>query len=73
MTLADVAKANNIGEPFLRTKLGINYKIGKTYSVTKMGKLYNFSIDDLKKIIEDQKNRYLVKDEKKKSNVKKKK
>jgi len=56
-TLTQIAKANNIGEPFLRTKLGVPDKIGKSYTITKLAKHFKFSIDDLRKIIEDQKNK----------------
>ena len=56
MTLAQVAKLNNIGEPYLRTKLGIPKNIGKSYTVAKMAKQFKFTIDDLRKIIEDRKN-----------------
>ncbi len=57
MTLSQVAKANNIGEPYLRTELGIRNHIGKNYTVMQMSKRFKFSIDDLRKIIEDRKNK----------------
>lgn len=56
MTLFEIAKANNIGEPYLRTKLGIPKKIGSKYDIVTMSKRFKFSIDDLRKIIEDEKN-----------------
>ncbi len=56
MTLAEVAKANKIGEPYLRTKLGIKKGVGNTYTVVRMGKLFDFTINDLKTVIEEQKN-----------------
>lgn len=56
MTLTQVAKLNNIGEPYLRSKLGIPKNIGKSYTVAKMAKQFKFSIDDLREIIEDRKN-----------------
>ncbi|MBC8321580.1 MAG: hypothetical protein H8E34_12750 [Bacteroidetes bacterium] len=56
LTLAQIAKLNNIGEPYLRTKLGIRQNIGNKYSISYMAKRFNFTIDDLKKIIEDAKN-----------------
>ena len=56
MTLTQVAKLNNIGEPYLRTKLGIRRNVGKSYTIAKMAKLFNFTIDDLRQIIEDRKN-----------------
>jgi len=57
MTLAQVAKTNNIGEPYLRTKLGIRSNVGNSYTVAKMAKQFKFSLDDLRKIIEDRKNK----------------
>lgn len=57
MTLLQVAKANNIGEPYLRTKLGIRPYIGKKYTVTEMAQRFNFTLDDLRKVIEDRKNK----------------
>ena len=62
MTLMEVAKANNIGEPFLRSKLNIPKKIGKKYDVATMAKRFKFDLEDLKKIIEDQKNKQLKRD-----------
>ena len=59
MTLMEVAKANNIGEPFLRSKLNIPKKIGKKYDVATMAKRFKFDLEDLKKITEDQKNKQL--------------
>ncbi len=56
MTLTQVAKLNNIGEPYLRSKLGIPKNIGKSYTVAKMAKQFKFSLNDLRKIIEDRKN-----------------
>jgi hypothetical protein len=56
MTLFEVAKANNIGEPYLRTKLGIPKRIGTKYDVATMAKRFKFTLDDLRKIIEDAKN-----------------
>ena len=57
MTLTQVAKANNIGEPYLRTELGVRHNIGKNYTIAQMAKRFKFSIDDLRKIIEDRKNK----------------
>ena len=56
MTLFEVAKANNIGEPYLRTKLGIPKRIGTKYDIATMSKRFKFTLDDLRKIIEDAKN-----------------
>lgn len=56
MTLFEVAKANNIGEPYLRTKLGIPKRIGTKYDLATMSKRFKFTLDDLRKIIEDAKN-----------------
>lgn len=57
MTLTQVAIANNIGEPYLRTVLGIRKNVGNKYTIVEMTKRFNFTIDDLKKIIEDRKNK----------------
>ena len=57
MTLLQVAKANNIGEPYLRTKLGIRPHIGKKYTVAEMAQRFNFTLDDLRRVIEDRKNK----------------
>ncbi len=57
MTLLQVAKANNIGEPYLRTKLDIPKYVGKNYTIAEMAQRFNFTIRDLKKIIEDRKNK----------------
>ncbi|MFK5856631.1 MAG: hypothetical protein QM503_10905 [Bacteroidota bacterium] len=57
MTLAQVAKANNIGEPYLRTELGIRRNVGNSYTVVEMAKRFKFSLDDLRKVIEDRKNK----------------
>ncbi len=65
MTLMEVAKLNNIGEPYLRTELGIPPKIGKKYTVAEMSRRFHFSIDDLKKVIEDRKNYQKTKNNKK--------
>ncbi len=59
MTLMEVAKANDIGEPYLRTMLGIPKRIGKKYTVATMAKRFKFELEDLRKIIEDQKNKEL--------------
>lgn len=68
MTLTQIAKANNIGEPFLRTKLGIPKRIGKSYTITEMAQRFNFTIEDLRQIIEDQKNKRISRRRAKKSN-----
>jgi len=57
MTLLEVAKANNIGEPYLRSKLGIKKGIGTRYTISEMAQRFNFEIDDLRRIIEDRKNK----------------
>lgn len=59
MTLLEVAKANKIGEPYLRTALGIPKKIGKKYTVATMAQRFKFDLKDLRKVIEDQKNKEL--------------
>ncbi len=72
MTLLEVAKANNIGDPYLRTKLGIPDRIGKSYKITTMAKRFNFTIDELKQVIEDQKNKQASRLKKKQSRESKK-
>lgn len=72
MTLLEVAKANNIGEPYLRTKLGIKEGIGKSYTINKMSKMFDFEIDELKQIIEDRKNKQRDRRSKKKKPTNKK-
>lgn len=57
MTLLEVAKANNIGEPYLRSQLGIKKGIGKMYTITQMSKRFGFDIDELRQVIEDRKNK----------------
>ena len=57
MTLPQVAKANSIGEPYLRTKLGIPPHIGKKYTVVEMAQRFNFTLHDLRQVIEDRKNK----------------
>lgn len=57
MTLMEVAKANRIGEPYLRTMLGIKKGIGSKYTVSEMAQRFNFEISDLRKVIEDRKNK----------------
>ncbi len=57
MTLSEVARANQIGEPYLRTMLGIPKKIGSRYDVATMAKRFKFTLDDLRKVIEDEKNK----------------
>lgn len=57
MTLLQVAKANNIGDPYLRAQLGIPHKIGTKYTVVEMAQRFNFTLDDLRKVIEDRKNK----------------
>lgn len=56
MTLLDVAKANNIGEPYLRTKLGIMKGVGKNKTLAELSRSFKFEFEDLRKIIEDRKN-----------------
>ncbi|NQU32556.1 MAG: hypothetical protein HQ521_04915 [Bacteroidetes bacterium] len=72
MTLMEIAKLNNIGDPFLRTKLGIPDKIGKNYSIATMAKRFNFTIEELVQIIEEQKNKQGSRTKPKTENNKKK-
>ena len=60
MTLSQVAKANNIGLPFLKTKLGIPKSVTYDYSIKQLKKNFRFTTDRLKSIIEDSKNRTAV-------------
>jgi hypothetical protein len=69
MTLTQIAKANNIGEPYLRSKLGIRENIGNNYNIVTMAQRFNFTLDDLRKIIEDQKNKQASRKRTNKSNT----
>ncbi len=60
MTLSEVAKVNNIGLPFLKTKLGIPQYLKYDYHIIQLKKNYRFTIQKLKKLIEDSKNRNAV-------------
>ncbi len=67
MTLAEVAKVNNIGLPFLKTKLGIPQQLNYGYPVSQLKKNFRFTTEQLKTIIEDAKNRSRLNDKIKKS------
>ncbi len=60
MTLSQVAKANNIGLPFLKTKLGIPNSVKYDYTIKQLKKNFKFTTEYLKEIIEDSKNRSAV-------------
>lgn len=70
MTLLEIAKVNNIGEPYLRTQLGLRKKIGSSFSIAEMSRRYRFEIEDLRKIIEDRKNNQRQKTIPRNTNVK---
>ncbi len=57
MTLREVAKINGIGEPFLKTKLGIPTNITYEYPLKQLEKNYKFTLEALKTLVEDTKNR----------------
>lgn len=58
MTISEIAKANQIGEPYLRTMLGMPDRAGANLPLYKLRKSFRFSDEKLKQIIEDAKNRY---------------
>ncbi len=66
MTLAEVAKANNIGLPFLKTSLGIPQHLKHNYPISQLKKNFRFTTQQLKTIIEDAKNRSKVQEKKRK-------
>jgi len=57
MTLKEVAKINNIGVPFLKTKLGIPNSISYDYQLKQLKRNFRFTLNDLRKYIEDAKSR----------------
>ena len=57
MTLREVAIINGIGEPFLKTKLGIPTNITYEYPLRQLKKNYKFTLEALKTLVEDTKNR----------------
>ncbi len=65
MTLAQIAKLNNIGEPYLRSKLDIPKNIGRKYTIIEMSKRFKFTIDELRQVIEERKNKQALRRSKK--------
>lgn len=57
MTISEIAKANQIGEPYLRTMLGMPDRVGAKLPLYKLKKSFRFSEETLKQIIEEAKNR----------------
>ncbi len=57
MTLSELAKANQIGEPYLRTQLGMPTKAGATLPLHQLRKNYKFSYEKIEDIIYKAKNR----------------
>ncbi len=57
MTLSKVADTNNISLNFLKQALGIPDYIKQDYKIEQIGKNFKFDVNDVKKIINDQKNK----------------
>ncbi len=57
MTLREVAKINGIGEPFLKTELGVPATINYEYPLRQLKKNYKFTLQTVKNLVEDTKNR----------------
>lgn len=55
MTLKQVADTNNLAESYLKQKLGIAHYVKHPYTVLELSRNYQFTVDDLKWIIEDYK------------------
>ena len=55
MTLKQVADTNNMAESYLKQKLGIAHYVKHPYTVLELSRNYQFTVDDLKWIIEDYK------------------
>jgi hypothetical protein len=66
MTLSQVAKENNVGLPFLKTKLGIPNSVKRDYTIKQLKRNFRFTTERLKEIIEDAKNRTAVINKRKK-------
>ena len=64
MTLSQVADTNNISLNFLKQELGIPDYIKQDYKIEQIGKNYKFNANDVKKIINDQKNKETAKQKK---------
>jgi len=57
MTLAEVAKANKMAESFLKQKLGIPQYVNHPYTVLQLSRNYQFTVEDLKRLIENYKDK----------------
>lgn len=51
MTLAEVADTNGVAISFLKQKLGIPHYVDHPYTILQLSRNYQFSVDDLKRII----------------------
>jgi len=57
MTIGEFAKANQIGEPYLRTKLGMPTRAGGQLPLHQLKKNYRFTYKSLEDIVYKAKNR----------------
>jgi len=57
MTISEITKANQIGEPYLGTKLKMPTKAASTLPLHKLKKSFKFTDETLKQVIEEAKNR----------------
>jgi len=57
MTIAEFAKANQIGEPYLRTMLGMPTRAGRQLPLHQLRKNYKFTYKSLEDIVAEAKNR----------------
>ena len=55
MTLKQVADTNNLAESYLKQKLGIAHYVKHPYTVLELSRNYQFTVNDLKWIIEEYK------------------
>ncbi|MCF6171170.1 MAG: hypothetical protein L3J66_09360 [Bacteroidales bacterium] len=53
MTLAEVAKANNMTNSFLKQKLGIPHYVDHPYTILELSRNYQFTVEELKLLIEN--------------------
>jgi len=64
MTLSQTADTNNISLNFLKQELGIPDYIKQDYKIEQIGKNFKFNVNDVKKIINNQKNKEIAKQKK---------
>ena len=57
MTLAEVAKANSMAESLLKQKLGIPHYVYHPYTVLQLSRNYQFTVEELKLMIENHKDK----------------